>query len=270
MFEFFAKKLGRRRVARSRWSTPRTPGLVSYALADRADAVQIWEPAYTLLLSKKPTSARSTSASRRPGRPSPAAAAFPISASARMPTGPTQNPALVRQALRDLQGGGRMDTEESRRSGAAGRAGRDGRRREGDGVADPLATSGSAMSLVGADEVRKEIEAVYKAGIDVGYFPAMPSADSVYAKPMSDDRQIRTRRRASCRRPPARLVHRGGLAGRVVVLPALPVSAGARHRRAHGGHPHHRAAARRGAGHRGAHLRRPRRRLPARLPHGAC
>lgn len=32
-----------------------TPGLVGYALADRAAAVQVWEPAYTSLLAKKPT-----------------------------------------------------------------------------------------------------------------------------------------------------------------------------------------------------------------------
>jgi ABC-type nitrate/sulfonate/bicarbonate transport system substrate-binding protein len=31
-----------------------TPGLIGYALADRAAAVQLWEPAYTTLLSKKP------------------------------------------------------------------------------------------------------------------------------------------------------------------------------------------------------------------------
>lgn len=31
-----------------------TPGLIGYALADRADAVQLWEPAYSILLSKKP------------------------------------------------------------------------------------------------------------------------------------------------------------------------------------------------------------------------
>ena len=31
-----------------------TPGLVGYALADRADAVQLWEPAYSILLAKKP------------------------------------------------------------------------------------------------------------------------------------------------------------------------------------------------------------------------
>src|SRR6476661_3419791 len=32
-----------------------------------------------------------------------------------------------------------------------------------------------AVSLAAAGEIRKEIEAVYKAGIDVGYFPSMPS-----------------------------------------------------------------------------------------------
>ena len=31
-----------------------TPGLVGYAMADRAAAVQLWEPAYTTLISKKP------------------------------------------------------------------------------------------------------------------------------------------------------------------------------------------------------------------------
>ena len=36
-----------------------TPGLLGFALADRADAVQIWEPAYTILLAKARASARS-------------------------------------------------------------------------------------------------------------------------------------------------------------------------------------------------------------------
>jgi hypothetical protein len=40
------------------------------------------------------------------------------------------------------------------------------------------------MSLAGANDVRKEIEAVYKAGIDVGYFPAMPSSATIYGKPI--------------------------------------------------------------------------------------
>ena len=39
-----------------------------------------------------------------------------------------------------------------------------------------------AMSLASANDVRKEIEAVYRAGIDVGYFPVLPSSDTIYGK----------------------------------------------------------------------------------------
>ena len=41
-----------------------------------------------------------------------------------------------------------------------------------------------AMSLAGANDIRNEIEAVYKAGIDVGYFPVLPSSTTVYGKPI--------------------------------------------------------------------------------------
>src|SRR5499427_8853421 len=54
MFEFFAKKLGVD-VAKIQVVNTATPGLVGYAIADRADAVQLWEPAYTLLKAKKPS-----------------------------------------------------------------------------------------------------------------------------------------------------------------------------------------------------------------------
>jgi ABC-type nitrate/sulfonate/bicarbonate transport system substrate-binding protein len=53
MFDWFAQKLGVDTKKLSVVNTA-TPGLVGYALADRATAVQLWEPAYTTLLSKKP------------------------------------------------------------------------------------------------------------------------------------------------------------------------------------------------------------------------
>ena len=40
------------------------------------------------------------------------------------------------------------------------------------------------MSVVPAGEVAKQIDAVYKAGVDVGYFKSLPSNDTIYAKPM--------------------------------------------------------------------------------------
>jgi ABC-type nitrate/sulfonate/bicarbonate transport system substrate-binding protein len=52
MFDWFARQLGADTTKFSVINTA-TPGLIGYALADRAAAVQLWEPAYTSLLSKK-------------------------------------------------------------------------------------------------------------------------------------------------------------------------------------------------------------------------
>jgi NitT/TauT family transport system substrate-binding protein len=52
MFDWFARQLGADTTKFSVVNTA-TPGLVGYAIADRASAVQIWEPAYTALLAKK-------------------------------------------------------------------------------------------------------------------------------------------------------------------------------------------------------------------------
>ena len=53
MSEFFAKQQGVD-ISKIQVINTAPPGLVGYALADRADAIQLWEPAYTLLKSKKP------------------------------------------------------------------------------------------------------------------------------------------------------------------------------------------------------------------------
>src|SRR6201996_5119043 len=53
MFDWFARQLGADTSKFSVLNTA-TPGLVGYAIADRATAVQLWEPAYTTLRAKKP------------------------------------------------------------------------------------------------------------------------------------------------------------------------------------------------------------------------
>src|SRR5690242_15067446 len=53
MFDWFARQLGADTSKLSVVNTA-TPGLVGYALADRATAVQLWEPAYAALHAKKP------------------------------------------------------------------------------------------------------------------------------------------------------------------------------------------------------------------------
>src|ERR1043165_2374845 len=54
MSEFFEKRAGVD-VSKMKVVNTAPPGLISYAIADRADAIQIWEPAYTLLVTKKPS-----------------------------------------------------------------------------------------------------------------------------------------------------------------------------------------------------------------------
>src|ERR1700704_1791972 len=53
MFDWFARQLGADTAKFSVINTA-TPGLIGYAVADRASAIQLWEPAYTTLISKKP------------------------------------------------------------------------------------------------------------------------------------------------------------------------------------------------------------------------
>src|SRR3954451_14718394 len=53
MFDWFARQLGADTGKFSVINTA-TPGLVGYAIADSASAIQLWEPAYTTLISKKP------------------------------------------------------------------------------------------------------------------------------------------------------------------------------------------------------------------------
>jgi NitT/TauT family transport system substrate-binding protein len=53
MFEWFARQ-ARLDTASLQVINTATPGLIGYVLADRADAVQLWEPAYSLLLAKRP------------------------------------------------------------------------------------------------------------------------------------------------------------------------------------------------------------------------
>jgi ABC-type nitrate/sulfonate/bicarbonate transport system substrate-binding protein len=53
MYDWFARQLGAD-TAKIKVINTATPGLVGYAIADRAAAVQLWEPAYTALVAKRP------------------------------------------------------------------------------------------------------------------------------------------------------------------------------------------------------------------------
>ncbi len=182
MFEFFAKKLG---VDKSKIQVVNTapPGLVGYALADRADAIQLWEPAYTLLKAKKPdiraldTGVTKTWASFAGGE------RIPYLGVAAHSNWIEQNQALIPKLYATYKEAGEFIAKNPEQAAAviapkstpADRAAL---------VSLIKANDRLGMSVVPAGEVGKQIEAVYKAGVDVGYLKAMPSNDTIYAKPM--------------------------------------------------------------------------------------
>ena len=88
------------------------------------------------------------------------------------------------EALHHLQGRDGMGAEEPGRGRAAARQGRAGAEELKAVAAMIKSNERLAMKLTKSSEVRKDIETVYKAGMDIGYLPSMPSAASIYDKPL--------------------------------------------------------------------------------------
>jgi NitT/TauT family transport system substrate-binding protein len=182
MFEFLAKKLGVD-VSKIQVVNTATPGLVGYALADRADAVQIWEPAYTLLLAKKPSIRTIDIGIEKTWKAFAGGNRIPYLGVAAHADWADQNPALVAKLYATYKAAAEWiakNPDEAAPLVAPGASAEDVK-----SMATLIRSNERlAMSLVPANDVRNEIEAVYKAGIDVGYFPALPSSATVYGKPI--------------------------------------------------------------------------------------
>ena len=182
MSEFFAKQQG---VDPSKIQVVNTapPGLVGYALADRADAVQLWEPAYTLLKSKKPDIRMLDTNMAKTWKSFAGGERIPYLGVAAHDDWIAANQALIPKLYATYKAAGDYITahpEEAAaliapKSSAPDRAAL---------VSLIKANDRLGMSVVPAGELAKQIDAVYKAGIDVGYFKTMPSNDTIYAKPM--------------------------------------------------------------------------------------
>ena len=182
MFEFFAKKLGVD-TSKIQVLNTATPGLVSYALADRADAVQIWEPAYTLLTAKKPSIRTLDIAIEQTWKSFAGGSRIPYLGVGAHADWADQNPATVAKLYATYKAAAEWITknpDEAAPLVAPGASAEDLK------AMSSLIRSNErlAMSLASATEVRKEIEGVYRAGVEVGYFPSLPSSETIYAKPI--------------------------------------------------------------------------------------
>jgi ABC-type nitrate/sulfonate/bicarbonate transport system substrate-binding protein len=182
MFEFFARKLGVD-VAKIQVVNTATPGLVGYALADRADAVQIWEPAYTLLTAKKPSIRTLDMAIGETWKSFAGGSRIPYLGVGAHADWAAQNPALVGKLYATYKAAAEWITKNPDEAAPLVAPG---------ATADDVKAMASlirsnerlAISLASAAELRKEIEGVYRAGVEIGYFPSQPSSTTIYDKPL--------------------------------------------------------------------------------------
>jgi len=180
MFEFFAKQAGVD-VKKMEVVNTATPGLVGYAIADRADAVQLWEPAYTLLKAKKPEIRNLDQRTEASWKAFGGGDFIPYLGVAAHSDWIEQNPALVARLYATYKQAAEWiakNPDEAAPLIAPKSTPEDQKQ-----VAQLIrANDRLGMHVAPAAGIKKEIEAVYRAGQDVGYFPKAPSADSVYAK----------------------------------------------------------------------------------------
>ena len=183
MFDWFARQQGLD-TSKLQVVNTATPGLIGYAIADRASAVQLWEPAYTLLMSKK-KDVRTLE--------------FKFADTWRAFSGSTAIPYLGLAAHQKW-----VDANKSLlpRLYAAYAEAADWVKANPDAAAkliSPQATAEDQAAIAGlirandrlglnvapASALIKEIQAVYRAGMQIGFLPKEPDRASVYAEPFA-------------------------------------------------------------------------------------
>jgi NitT/TauT family transport system substrate-binding protein len=182
MFEFFARKAGVD-VSKIEVVNTATPGLVGYALADRSDAVQIWEPAYTLLLAKKPGIRTIDQGVDKIWTTFAGGSRIPYLGVAAHTDWIAKNQALVPRLYATYKAAAEwiaQNPDEAAMIIAPKSTPEDQK-----AIASLIKSNERlGMDVVAANDVAKEIEAVYRAGVEVGYFNAQPSSDTINRTPL--------------------------------------------------------------------------------------
>lgn len=159
-----------------------TPGLVGYALADRADAVQLWEPAYSVLMSKKPT-IRTLDLNIGPAWQRFAhTKAIPYLGVAAQRSWIEKHPDLIAPLFHTYKAAAAWVLAHPTQAAAIiGGSKADDQQRK---VLEDLIRHNTrlGMNVEPAARLKAGIEAVYRAGVAVGAVPSMPSDASIYAE----------------------------------------------------------------------------------------
>jgi NitT/TauT family transport system substrate-binding protein len=182
MYDFFAKRQGVD-IGKIKVVNTAPPGLISYAIADRADAVQIWEPAYTLMMTKKPSIRTIDLNIAKTWTAFAGGGSIPYLGVGAHADWADANPATVQKLYTIYKAA--VEWVQKNPDQAAPLLAKGAPPEELKAIAEMIRSNERlAMKLTAAGDVRKNIEAVYKAGMDINYLPSMPSGASIYDKPL--------------------------------------------------------------------------------------
>lgn len=160
-----------------------TPGLVGYAVADRADAVQLWEPAYTIVKAQMPQIHAIDLNIAKVWKDFSGGGTLPYLGVAAHQEWIDQHHDLVAPLYRAYKQA--ADWVMANPAAAAPMIAALKNDAERDAITAMIKDNKRlALDLQPAGKIKKQIEATYKAGIAVGLFKDMPPASSIYSGEM--------------------------------------------------------------------------------------
>ena len=181
MFDWFARQLGADTAKFSVINTA-TPGLIGYALADRAAAVQLWEPAYTTLLSKKGDMRTIDIAIADSWKKFTGSRNIPYLGVAAHVAWAEKNQKLIPKLYASYKEASEWVTAHP--DDASKLIAPKGTPDDQKAIAELIrANDRLGMNLQWASDVAKEINLVYAAGKSISFLPADPAASTIYQAP---------------------------------------------------------------------------------------
>jgi NitT/TauT family transport system substrate-binding protein len=181
MFDWFARQLG---ADTSKFAVVNTatPGLIGYAMADRAAAVQLWEPAYTTLKSKKPDMRTIDLGIAGSWKKFTGSHNIPYLGVAAHVDWAEKNPKLIPKLYAAYKEAAEWVTAHP--DEASKLISPKGTPDDQKAIADLIkANDRLGMNVKWAADVGKEINSVYAAGRSIAYFPSDPAASTIYQAP---------------------------------------------------------------------------------------
>jgi NitT/TauT family transport system substrate-binding protein len=182
MFEFFAQQQGVDAKALEVVNTA-TPGLVGYALAERADAVQLWEPAYSLVVAKKPAIHTLDLNIAKVWRDFAGGSQIPYLGVGAHEDWIAQHPDVPPKLYRAYKQAAAWVLANPAAAAPLVAPVREDADRK---AIEQMIRENSrlALNLVPAGKIKNEIQATYRAGMTIGLMRTMPSPETIYSGEM--------------------------------------------------------------------------------------